>query len=331
MKKFLKSKIETLYAIAFVLIFFAFSYILIKINNATRIDPGIFFISLSFIFVGICAGTLNDIKHYIRIIQIPKPSYYNDDRFKSIIQFISGFLGLISYSCLSIAYDMKIIGLITVLYWLIFREISIFLGYKIISTISFLYGIINNEHLSLKSVYKIGNRGPAGGFVFFDKGNYSSGWRYLEAAVKDQGRSKWGCYDKSISKKKMTSIGTGKINTQLISHHCLDGNIAAKLCISYKGGGKSDWFLPSLGELSLMYNNLQKSGIGGFSGDYYWSSSESSSISSWCKRFRFTQVIDDSNVDKYLDDDDDGFDNCVGAKVLYNKDQLAYVRAIRSF
>jgi hypothetical protein len=32
------------------------------------------------------------------------------------------------------------------------------------------------------SVYKVGDRSPAGGWVFCDKGNYADGWRYLEAA-----------------------------------------------------------------------------------------------------------------------------------------------------
>lgn len=33
--------------------------------------------------------------------------------------------------------------------------------------------------------YKVGDKGPAGGYVFYDKGKYSHGWRYLEAAPAD--------------------------------------------------------------------------------------------------------------------------------------------------
>ena len=36
-----------------------------------------------------------------------------------------------------------------------------------------------------ESVYAVGSPGPAGGYVFYDKGYYSDGWRYLEAAPAD--------------------------------------------------------------------------------------------------------------------------------------------------
>lgn len=36
-----------------------------------------------------------------------------------------------------------------------------------------------------EQVYKVGDVGPAKGFVFYDKGEYTDGWRYLEAAPWD--------------------------------------------------------------------------------------------------------------------------------------------------
>jgi hypothetical protein len=38
--------------------------------------------------------------------------------------------------------------------------------------------------------------------------------------------------------------------------------------------GYSDWFLPSLDELNLMFINLESAGIVVFTKDFYWSSSE---------------------------------------------------------
>lgn len=135
--------------------------------------------------------------------------------------------------------------------------------------------ILINTINAQQAVYKIGQKGPAGGWIFYDKGNYDGGWRYLEAAPQDQGMAKWGCDEKSIPAAKGTAIGTGKTNTDAIINGCQESDIAAKVAVNYRGGGKNDWFLPSIDELSLMYTNLHKARLGGFNiAHVYWSSSE---------------------------------------------------------
>ena len=82
-------------------------------------------------------------------------------------------------------------------------------------------------------------KGPAGGYVFYDKGSYSDGWRYLEAAPADlrvvdgkptvdstasgydnaENRYIFGYYRTSASEKNKAagtniSIGSGEANTQ---------------------------------------------------------------------------------------------------------------------
>ncbi len=122
--------------------------------------------------------------------------------------------------------------------------------------------------------YRIGDRGPAGGLVFYDKGNNSGGWRYLEAAPEDQMKSAtWGCLKPVHTRGISTAIGTGRNNTGLIIKFCGAKDEAVTICTRYRGGGRDDWFLPSKEELNLMYINLKKNGLGGFSDDNYWSSS----------------------------------------------------------
>ena len=124
-----------------------------------------------------------------------------------------------------------------------------------------------------EKTYKIGDRGPGGGIVFYDKGIFEDGWRYLEAAPKDlPERLVWGCWNQWIGDLS-SQIGSGKKNTQLIIAKCPDKKSAAYLCAQYRGGGKKDWFLPSEDELTAMYENLHKAGIGKFSVQY-WSSTE---------------------------------------------------------
>jgi len=139
------------------------------------------------------------------------------------------------------------------------------------------------------STYKICDRGPAGGWIFYDKGTYSDGWRYLEAAPENQGRKKWGCQGMSINGAKATDVGTGMSNTQAIIRGCSEAGTAARLCIAYRGGGKSDWFLPSKDELYLMLKNLKKCVGRGLAGNRFWSSSEYNAELGWGKSFGGSQ------------------------------------------
>ncbi|MEI6387909.1 MAG: caspase family protein [Spirochaetota bacterium] len=132
-----------------------------------------------------------------------------------------------------------------------------------------------------KKKYTIGDTGPAGGIVFYDKGSVSDGWRYLEAAPSDQstGAEWWnGSY---ISIATGTAVGTGKANTAAIIAAQGSGGYAATLCKNLSLGGYSDWYLPSKDELNLMYTNLKQAGLGGFSGAWLWSSSQYNDRGAW--------------------------------------------------
>lgn len=140
-----------------------------------------------------------------------------------------------------------------------------------------------------KNHFPIGSTGPAGGIVFYDKGNDSGGWRYLEAASRDMGTAEWGSSRTSIG-GTANDIGSGKENTRRIVerlNNSRETGRAAQLCSGYTQGGFTDWFLPSYEELKLMYNNLKASGLGGFADEVYWSSSEQFNSSVYANALHF--------------------------------------------
>jgi len=164
--------------------------------------------------------------------------------------------------------------------------------------------------------YKIGDLGPAGGIVFYDKGNNTDGWRYLEVAPKDLGKAKWGlnAYD---LKGTSTEIGFGNWNTELIIaalnmaalNRRGESGTAAQLCKDYTLNGYNDWFLPSRDELNLLYvnlkvnvnlgknqsffDNLKKNNFEWFSDSRYWSSSQDDLNDHFALEYAFFQWFGD--------------------------------------
>ena len=78
------------------------------------------------------------------------------------------------------------------------------------------------------------------------------------------------------------AIGTGYQNTlDVVAQNCQTqgGSITAShAALSYETEGYTDWFLPSFDELLEMYYTIGNGGpegnIGGFSGNWYWSSTD---------------------------------------------------------
>lgn len=157
--------------------------------------------------------------------------------------------------------------------------------------------------------YKIGDLGPAGGIVFYDKGEVTDGWRYLEAApARTEVLAAWGT--EAVPTETDTPVGSGRSNTELLVKADTAGSeTAATACDSLTIKAYSDWFLPSKDELSLLFTNVARTGKDSFLGEgfAYWSSSSYDAGRAWAQ----------------------GFSNGVQGRV--EKSELLAVRAIRAF
>jgi hypothetical protein len=150
-----------------------------------------------------------------------------------------------------------------------------------------------------------------GGIVFYV---YDNGQHGLIAATADQSTGiQW--YNGTFRYTGTTGDGlyAGAMNTAMIvATQMADnqtGNFAAKVCAEYSvtDGGITygDWYLPSKHELNLLY--LQKTVVGGFANDFYWSSTEVDDFFAW---------------ELYFGD---------GTQYPPNKIGAYYVRAVRAF
>jgi hypothetical protein len=161
-------------------------------------------------------------------------------------------------------------------------------------------------------VYTVGQTGPGGGKVFYvapGGGTFACGptrsatCRYLEAAP-TSGTNAWTdlqyAWSGNVSVEigvtaQGTAIGTGYANTLAIVGQSDGGNTAARagtISRAYRGPNNlSDWFLPSKEELNQLY--LERTTVGGFVADNYWSSTENDTGGAWSQAFNV--VFQDSN------------------------------------
>ncbi len=136
----------------------------------------------------------------------------------------------------------------------------------------------------------LGDTGPGGGTVFY-VGSFtltSTGQtvRYLEAAPANWSggsdpRVAWSG-NTSGNVPTGTAVGTGAANTNAIVGQSDVANRAATLANAYRGGGLSDWFLPSTDEAQQLY---VRRGLPGLAGNLetggYWTSSQRDSSNAW--------------------------------------------------
>lgn len=147
----------------------------------------------------------------------------------------------------------------------------------------------------------VGDTGPGGGIVFYVAQSRQSWGQYLEAAptgwygTQTDPNILW-CGSSAtysgpsdliatsvVGGSTATAIGAGWTNSINIAKHCPYG--AATTARMYRGGSKTDWYLPSKDELQELYN--QRAIVGGLGEINRWSSTQSSvdSALAWRKYF----------------------------------------------
>lgn len=165
-------------------------------------------------------------------------------------------------------------------------------SYSILKPIAFPVLSVETEHIDNKDeeaeamseiqIWNVGDTGPAGGFIFYDKGNYFDGWRFLEAAPSDEESGyRWGQYGAYCNAKRL-SVGSGKYNTEVITGIEKNKNNATRICcekiLVVEGKMFDDWYLPSRDELVLLGTSNVDAGL---ASTHYWSSSEESPTLAW--------------------------------------------------
>lgn len=113
--------------------------------------------------------------------------------------------------------------------------------------------LAEKAHQKLLKSYKVGNWGEAG-VIFYDKGEYSAGWRFLEIAPTKSQNRYFGIYSVDVEGLK-TELGTGDINTELLVEE-FEEDSAAYYAENYSSGGKDDWYLGNVAEMQMCYKNL---------------------------------------------------------------------------
>jgi hypothetical protein len=170
---------------------------------------------------------------------------------------------------------------------------------------------------------QVGDTGPGGGKIFYVTPTTftqlgatgfmcSTACKYLEAAPISGTNAwtdafyRWSGNINTLIGATGTAIGTGYKNTLVIIAQSNSSGKAATVSRAYDGPNSlRDWFLPSKDELNELF--LQKTIVGGFQENYYWSSSESDVTSSFDKNF------------------------IGGSQGTTDKDGQDYVRPIRAF
>jgi Bacterial Ig-like domain (group 3)/MBG domain (YGX type)/Lectin C-type domain len=197
-------------------------------------------------------------------------------------------------------------------------------------------GLVNSETGTATTTYTgntceyggtcaIGDVAPGGGYVFYVSATtinvaagISTGGIYLATGPQTWSggsidpNASFGCGSTNIAGTSV-AVGSGAENTRLINAGCATAGIASRLAADSTAEGFTDWFIPSIDELTLIYNNLKVNSLSNLQSLNYWSSTQGTS-SAYGKDWWFGSGAVSGETDK---------NNSAGSNM--------YVRPIRAF
>ena len=144
-----------------------------------------------------------------------------------------------------------------------------------------------------------------GGVVFYVYKDANGQEHGLVVSLNNQGGSvNWSNIDTSTVGEGAQSSWDGASNTNAIIAQAGHTSSAALTCKNYTGGGFTDWYLPAIDELKLLFSNrfnVNKT-IGNtgtpINYDSYWSSSEDSYYGAWAFGLGGYPSADDNRIGK---------------------------------
>tara|TARA_B110000093_G_scaffold172067_1_gene202702 strand:- start:2307 stop:5330 length:3024 start_codon:yes stop_codon:yes gene_type:complete len=156
-------------------------------------------------------------------------------------------------------------------------------NYKLYFLITFSIFLITGSVYGQGAVYQIGDLGPSGGVIFYDKGNWEDDWRYLEAGLEDEVSRNLGCH---INFDSSNDFGSGDVNTRNMSDGCNAYNTAFYMKST---GGKRGWYMPNLLEAQQLFYFKRDIGneVLNLSLGWYWTSLQNSDSNQYARQIHF--------------------------------------------
>lgn len=141
-------------------------------------------------------------------------------------------------------------------------------GYLTAPAVTRSFAIMTPESCAAGGTCEPGDVGPGGGVVFYVDYDRPAGSRVFEMAPNGWSEdgadtvAMAGCSGVVIAGTSSVALGAGQANTAAIIAGCETPGIAARIASDYASATKSDWYLPSLGEMEALCTSLYPEVVG---------------------------------------------------------------------